>query len=688
MQPTRSLSLHLPFLLILSLLLASPPSHAQFQPEKYTLTADEKQQLTSGRDHLKSEVDALRVQSVKTGKPTADLLPDVEIYLDAVDRNLQQDLFFSKANVQQALSCLKDGEARATALTEGKSPWTHQTGVLVLGYRSKIDGSAQPYQIYIPDDYDFAARRPLRLDIFLHGRGGNLNEPTFIRGTGWVKGNFGGTPPHNLALAPYGRGNNGWRWVGEQDVFEALADCQRRYPTDPNLITLRGFSMGGHGTWHIGLQHPGTWAAMSPGAGFVETLRYTKTTDAFADWQHKLLHLYDPVDYADNALNLPLLPYVGETDTFHDQHEIMYAALKQDKVPYQEFLGPQTGHKYETKALASLLEAMAPVRRDPDFPTVDLVTYSLRWPECKWVRIEGLEQHWERAEVHAKVEQVAGKETNLTITTHNVNTLTLTPGPKLWKEGGRLTVDGQWTIVSADPIHLSKKNGKWSITIANKSTVGSGLNGGIIGSGHETLEKIIDRKLPTTELHKSPGLQGPIDDALFGPVLAVAGTGTPWNQTVGPWTQQELTRFQEGWGLYFRATLPQTTDTALTPEQIRSHNLYLFGDPGSNAVLKRILPKLPLKWTKETITLAGKTFSAADHLPLLIFPNPENPKRYVVLNVGLSFSRKDMNGSNAQQYPHLPDYAVIHFDPNSFNDDRRKDTDLAGFFDEKWQISK
>lgn len=638
-----------------------PTAKAQFQSEKYTLSAEEMQTLAQGRDHLKVAIADLKAESAKTGKPAHELLPDVEIFLDAVDRNLQQNLFFSKANVQQAIACLKEGEARAAELKVGKASWTKQTGVLVLGYRSKIDGSAQPYQVYVPSDYDFASPKPMRLDIFLHGRGGTSNEPSFIRGTGWVKGNFGGEFPKNLALGPYGRANNGWRWVGEVDVFEALADCQRRYPTDPNRITLRGFSMGGHGTWHIGLQHPGVWAAMSPGAGFVETLRYTKNTDTWADWQSKLLHFYDPLDYASNAQNLPLLPYVGETDTFHAQHEIMYAALKQGKVPYQDFLGPQTGHKYEVKALAALLTAMAPVQRDPDSTTVDFVTYTLRWPECKWVKILGLDQHWERSEVHAKCENGS-----INVTTRNISRLQLSPTQTLWKPGGKLLVDGKSVKTGAGgtgSIVLIKRGTEWSVDAQKQSK---------------------------TTLAKIPGLQGPIDDALFGPMLAVGGTGTAWNESVGTWTQQELKRFRTSWGTYFRATLPQTTDTALTSEEIRSHNLYLFGDPGSNAILRRILPKLPLTWTKDSITIAGKTFSSKDHIPMLIFPNPENPQRYVVLNVGLSFSLKDQNGSNAQQYPHLPDYAVIKFDPSNvvgtFNDDRRKDTELAGFFNESWSL--
>jgi hypothetical protein len=164
----------------------------------------------------------------------------------------------------------------------------------------------------------------------------------------------------------------------------------------------------------------------------------------------------------------------------------------------------------------------------------------------------------------------------------------------------------------------------------------------------------------------------------------VSGTGKPWNEAAGFWSDQELQSFREGWDRYCRATLPETTDTALTTAEIKTNNLYLFGDPGSNAILRRLLPKLPLRWTRDSITLAGKTFSAQDHLPMLIFPNPENPNRYIVLNCGFSFSRADRDGSNSQQYPHLPDFGVIRCDTHSYSDEKTKRIDYAGFFDENW----
>ncbi len=56
--------------------------------------------------------------------------------------------------------------------------------------------------------------------------------------------------------------------------------------------------------------------------------------------------------------------------------------------------------------------------------------------------------------------------------------------------------------------------------------------------------------------------------------------------------------------------------------------------------------------------LGAKHYAAATHAPILIFPNPLNPKKYVVLNSGFTFREADYL-SNARQTPKLPDYAIV-----------------------------
>ncbi|MEY4816620.1 MAG: hypothetical protein RLZZ162_3693, partial [Verrucomicrobiota bacterium] len=105
----------------------------------------------------------------------------------------------------------------------------------------------------------------------------------------------------------------------------------------------------------------------------------------------------------------------------------------------------------------------------------------------------------------------------------------------------------------------------------------------------------------------------------------------------------------------------------------------------SNQVLAKLLAtgKLPLTWDAKTLTFRGQTYASAHHAPILIFPNPLNPSRYVVLNSGIDF-RTEGYGNNAHQTPKLPDWAVVDLRTPPGPRWPGKIVD-AGFFDESWK---
>ncbi len=182
---------------------------------------------------------------------------------------------------------------------------------------------------------------------------------------------------------------------------------------------------------------------------------------------------------------------------------------------------------------------------------------------------------------------------------------------------------------------------------------------------------------------KRPDVCGPIDHAFMSHFLFVKPTGKPLNETVGAWTKSELAHATDFWRKVFRGDAPVKGDCAITDEDIANSNLVLWGDPSSNAVLAKLLPKLPLKWDARTLEFRGYKLDAAHHAPVLIIPNPLNPQRYVVLNSGVTF-REQALLNNSDQTPKLPDWAIIDLRtppgpqwPGLVFD--------AGFFDEQWR---
>ena len=122
----------------------------------------------------------------------------------------------------------------------------------------------------------------------------------------------------------------------------------------------------------------------------------------------------------------------------------------------------------------------------------------------------------------------------------------------------------------------------------------------------------------------------------------------------------------------------------MSDADIASSNLVLWGDPSSNKVLARIADKLPVKWTPTEVVAGSRKYPAGTHVPVLIYPNPLNPEKYVVLNSGFTFREYDYL-NNARQISKLPDWAIVDVTVAP-NDRWPGKIETAGFFGEKWEM--
>jgi hypothetical protein len=209
--------------------------------------------------------------------------------------------------------------------------------------------------------------------------------------------------------------------------------------------------------------------------------------------------------------------------------------------------------------------------------------------------------------------------------------------------------DGSWTA------HLRKTAGKWALAEDDSNV-----------------------------LRKRHDLQGPIDDAFMDSFLMVTPTGTPMNSMVGEWSKSEEQHAIHLWRTQMRGDAPVKDDTAVTDADIASSNLVLWGDPQSNKVLARIIDKLPIHWSADSVSLGARRFPSASNALVMIYPNPLNPKKYVVINSGITFREYAMS-TNSFQVAYLPDYAVVDLTTPPGPRWPGKIAD-AGFFGETWQL--
>jgi hypothetical protein len=125
-------------------------------------------------------------------------------------------------------------------------------------------------------------------------------------------------------------------------------------------------------------------------------------------------------------------------------------------------------------------------------------------------------------------------------------------------------------------------------------------------------------------------------------------------------------------------------DTELTAQQIAENNLICFGDFNSNRYLASIASALPVQWTDDKIVVGERTFDPAKHAVAMVYPNPQAPDRYVVVNGAITF-RQFSNNTNSRQIAMLPDWAVLDVTQPSDQIFPGRVVS-ADFFDETWKL--
>lgn len=547
--------------------------------------------------------------------------PDLAVRWKAVDWALRYNEFFKPEDVRKAHDLLDRDFG--------------QPGLSVHGFRSDIDDSLQPYGLVTPPSYSPNARGQWRLDVWLHGRGETTLEVGFLHDRLTKPGEF--TPRDTFVLHPFGRYCNAYKFAGETDVFEAIADVMRRYPIDARRVAIRGFSMGGAGAWHLAAHHPGRWAAAAPGAGFVDTAEYQKLREKNlmpSEYEQTLWRLTNAKDYALNFFNLPVIAYSGDEDPQKAAADIMAREMGFHDLPLVHVIGLKTGHKYEPSAKTEINRRFdLLMERGRETPRhIRFETYTLRYNRSHWLAIDRLKTHWERASVDARI-----TPRGISAGTKNVLHLSFEFGP------------GEAPFPPGQPVEVA-------------------VDSFLYRAPPPASDRSWRFQTPGARSGKLPGLQGPIDDAFFSRFIFVRPSAS-----APAWAKAEFERAVREWRSLFRGDALVRDESALTPDDLARANLVLWGTPQSSPLMAKWAAPIP--WPDDP-----------SHVLLAIYPNPDHAGRYVVLNSGPTF-REATHATNAQQTAKLPDWAIIDttVPPDGARPGRIVE---AGFFDDDWKLPR
>jgi predicted peptidase len=145
-------------------------------------------------------------------------------------------------------------------------------------------GVEMEYRVYVPTGYDGSRATPLV--IALHGLGSGtmyMMEYNNLVELAEEYGYIVATPMGFNERAGYGSRGAGNEFnrrredpgpdnlgeLSELDVMNVLGIMREEYNVDDRRIYLIGQSMGGGGTWHIGIKYPEIWAALAPMAPWI-----------------------------------------------------------------------------------------------------------------------------------------------------------------------------------------------------------------------------------------------------------------------------------------------------------------------------------------------------------------------------------------------------------------------------------
>ncbi len=189
------------------------------------------------------------------------------------------------------------------------------------------------YLISLPKDYDAKSKKGPPLILFLHGAGERGNDVWRANIHGPSKYAAQNPDFPFIVVTPLCPADEVW---SSEVLLTLLDEVISKHNVDEKRIYLTGLSMGGYGTWNLGLGHAKRFAAIAPICGGGERIEILLAARGYAG----------PVKLKD-LRTLPIWAFHGAKDTTVPllESERMIYALKEAKCEEVKFtVYPEAQH--------------------------------------------------------------------------------------------------------------------------------------------------------------------------------------------------------------------------------------------------------------------------------------------------------------------------------------------------------
>ncbi|MCS7253328.1 MAG: NPCBM/NEW2 domain-containing protein [Armatimonadota bacterium] len=619
-----------------------------------------------------------------------------------------QDDFVGMTNEEPTIDAARAFLARLNELqrmrkniVSGKDPFDGHTGVIERAYLSSLDDTLQPYSVYIPPIYynvlsgkrvnlpkqleqvlaeDEELARALDVESFrvrgfpmvvqLHGLGGTykISSPSPSSPL-WAV----------IVLAPHGRGPTDYKVWGEVDVVCVIKEAMRTYRVDEDRVYMTGVSMGGTGCWQIATHYPDLFAAIAPICGNADHRVWEREWNwgqpertFMTDVRNFLENCESPVFLAENLMHVPVYCVHGDADDIvpvgHSRSMVGRLRELGYSVIYDEQKGVGHGGFHAgtfDKLYAWLLKQVR--NRYPK-----RVVYKTGWLKYKgayWVEINRIERYLNFAAVDAEIVSPNA----ISVRTNNVAHFTLRLNDNIvdTSKPVSVSIDGEF-------VYRGGVSGDGSLSFVRRR-LPDGAHQWVLSS-------------PPQGLIKSATLEGPIEAAFLSRFIIAYGTVGD-DRTEVKVNEAEARKLAAHWARWASGRAIVKRDVDVTDDDVANANLVLIGNLKSNHIIKRINAFLPIRFdaSGNTIVMAnGLRFEGDDVGVNMVYPNPLNPKRLVVIIGGVTWKgtfdvvRRFDNWFDWGVLDHRKWFDFAIYDART----RDPETFLAvGFYDQDWMLS-
>ena len=490
-------------------------------------------------------------------------------------------------------------------LESGLEAFKHSPGRHMRGFRSRIDDQVAHYMVYVPPQYA-QTREPIPLVVFVpydQWPQRPFLKSVYVAYTELIEHFTKAADRDGYAVlwtdGSGTRGGSSLNQKGMTDILSTIEAVEKDYAIDNDRIYLWGSCAGGRDAVMLASRFPDKFAALSLVGLFSETETIERGDKVSKPHAKEWLMANSPIYCVENLSNIPIYVLVPEFDehiSIEDSAKYVEKCRELGMNARLEVMSYAHTNYYPQEPIGKTLGFYKGIVRRRHPAQVQLSTWQLKYGSAYWLKIHDLVETMKCARIKAAIDT----SNTVTVETENVRAYEIKMENLDFDRSRPLTV---------------RTNGQVSFSGVPGESI-------VIGSA----EPAGDQSWSSS---KNALIEGPILHAFTDGFIVVEGTqgSLKDRQTAGALCEA----FCQAWREDYLQDCLHKKDYEITGQEIEQKNLVLFGNDQTNSFVKRVIGQVPVKFSTTGIAVGSKTYQGANLGVRLIYPNPLNKNRYIVI---------------------------------------------------------